>query len=197
MKLSVGEWFKLKGDNLQGKLKEFLGSDDNIELLTAYVTTYAKWAEVVDALTHPETGKNIAFKRAQTALDRLKLTEDQIRKCLETKPRSGDRRLAVKELKEQFPDRTELIDKTVVAYDEYKPFEGRLDDPADLKRMLKGAGILEWRILPTSGHPDVDADQMNGYMERLRAKGPKDASDSEYRWCEIEEEKQKDWIQLP
>lgn len=56
----------------------------------------------------------------------------------------------------------------------------------DIQRMLKGAGILEFRILPTEGHPDVDMAAMNGYLERLQEKGPKQASDKEYIWCEIE-----------
>jgi preprotein translocase subunit SecD len=56
----------------------------------------------------------------------------------------------------------------------------------NVQRMLKGAGVLEFRILPTQGHPDVDMDEMKGYAERLKEKGPTYASDKEYVWCEIE-----------
>jgi preprotein translocase subunit SecD len=56
----------------------------------------------------------------------------------------------------------------------------------DIQRMLKGAGVLEFRILPTEEHPDVDIATMNGYIERLKEKGPEQASDEEYIWCEIE-----------
>jgi SecD/SecF fusion protein len=52
--------------------------------------------------------------------------------------------------------------------------------------MLKGAGILEFRILPTQGHPDVDMDQMVVYVETLKEKGPRYASDNKFIWCEIE-----------
>ena len=31
------------------------------------------------------------------------------------------------------------IDSVVAAYDKYSPHRGRLDDPMDLQRMLKGA----------------------------------------------------------
>jgi SecD/SecF fusion protein len=51
--------------------------------------------------------------------------------------------------------------------------------------MLKGAGILEFRILPTEGHPDVDMALMRVYVERLQIRGPKYASDDDYKWCEI------------
>ena len=56
----------------------------------------------------------------------------------------------------------------------------------DIQRMLKGAGILEFRILPTEGHPDVNIATMKAYTERLEEKGPEQASDDEYIWCEIE-----------
>ena len=58
--------------------------------------------------------------------------------------------------------------------------------PQNVQRMLKGAGILEFRILPTQGHPEVDTDGIEIYVERLKEKGPEYASDNEYRWCEIE-----------
>lgn len=56
----------------------------------------------------------------------------------------------------------------------------------DIQRMLKGAGILEFRILPTEGHPDVDMATMENYIEQLKEKGAEQASDKEYIWCEIE-----------
>jgi SecD/SecF fusion protein len=55
--------------------------------------------------------------------------------------------------------------------------------------MLKGAGILEFRILPTEGHPDVDMAQMKNYVEMLKTKGPRYASDDKYVWVEIEDPK--------
>ncbi len=58
--------------------------------------------------------------------------------------------------------------------------------PQNLQRMLKGAGVLEFRILPTQGHPEVDMDQITTCVERLKEKGPQYASDTRYIWCEIE-----------
>jgi len=56
----------------------------------------------------------------------------------------------------------------------------------DIQRMFKGAGILEFRILPTEGHPDVNMAVMRGYIELQQKKGPEQASDNNYVWCEIE-----------
>ncbi|GAI24846.1 unnamed protein product, partial [marine sediment metagenome] len=147
---------------------------------------YARWAEVVEQLTEPETGKNDQYKDAKKVLDELNLTEDQVNFCLEMSPKSLKRSQTIDEFKIEFADRSEEIDNVVAAFDEYRPFRGRLDDPKDLQRMLKGAGILEFRILPTLGHPEVDSDEMAGYVELLRTKGPKYASDIKYVWCEVE-----------
>jgi len=192
IKLNRSDWAKQGEQQLQDSLKEFLESEDNLGLLTEYVKTYAEWAEVLAQLTDPETGKNIAYEQARRDLDKLNLSEEQIDFVLEMSPKSGERRQRIEQLKKGFPDRAELIDKVTAAFDEYRPFRGRLDDPRDLQRMLKGAGILEFRILPTQGHPVVDMGNMTRYVESLKEKGPKYASDSRFVWCEIEE--LREWI---
>jgi SecD/SecF fusion protein len=151
-------------------------------VLTGYVKTYAEWAAVADEYLE----KDEQYKQARASIDWLNLTQDQLNLCLEQKENSTRRLERLEKLKTDFPDRTKQIDLVVAAFDAYRPFQGRLDDPKDLQRMLKGAGILEYRILPTLGHPDVDADQMNAYVEKLEEQGPKAASDTRYVWCEIE-----------
>ena len=188
IKLQLGDWIKLDEQKLEESLKEFLGdSEGNLDLLTRYTKMYAQWAEVVGQLTIPETGKNDQYKKAKRTLDKLNLTKDQIDFVLAMPARSTKRIEAIEQLEAEFADRTDLIGNTAAAFEEYRPFQGRLDDPQDLQRMLKGAGILEFRILPTLGHPKVDSDRITSYyVELLRTKGPKYASDNKYVWCEIE-----------
>ena len=195
-----GDWVKLNDQQLTGALKTFLGLEDDqpdnttLQLLTEYLNTYAEWAGVVEQLTDPESGKNIQYKNAKKELNKLNLTKDQMDSVLEMPADSIKKRQAIEDLKSQFSRRSEKIDETVAAFDEYLPSRGRLDDPRDLQRMLKGAGVLEFRILPTHGHPEIDPDQMAAYIESLGAKGPKYASDSKYVWCEIE--KIKEWLRV-
>jgi hypothetical protein len=92
----------------------------------------------------------------------------------------------IAKLESQYPDRVPEIERVLAAYDAYRPFQGRLDDPADLRRMLKGAGILEFRILPTTDRPELSAAEVQRYLEALASKGPKAASDTQYIWVEIE-----------
>ncbi len=189
IKFRLGDWSKLDENELTESLKDFLGSEDNLELLGKYVKTYADWAKIVNQLTEPETGIDEQYKDAKKELDKLNLTEEKIKFVLEMSPKSKERFEAIEKLKTEFADRADLIDNTVAAFDEYRPFQGRLDDPRDLQRMLKGAGILEFRILPTLNpdvDPDIDPDEMADYAKSLREKGPKYASDNKYVWCEIE-----------
>jgi len=186
VRANAGVWMNLDDKQLKEALKEFIGSEENIGLLTEYVKLYADWSKVADQLTNPETGKNLKYKNALALLDKFNLTEEQINFVLEMPPDSLKRTEAMQKLKSEFPERAEKIDKVVAAYDLYSPFRGRLDDPKDLQRMLKGAGILEFRILPIIGQAGIDADEMARYVEKLKTKGPKYASDNNYVWCEIE-----------
>lgn len=187
IKQNRSSWAKLNEMQLAEVVAEFSDLPQGVELVRGYIETYSLWAEVVGELTDPQTGKNTEFKQARAALDKINLNRDQLTSILEMPAESAKRAQAVEELKTDFPERKEQIDKLLIAFDEYRPFRGRLDDPKDLQRMLKGAGILEFRILPTVENEQVDADQMAVYAERLKTKGPKYASDDKYVWCEIED----------
>jgi SecD/SecF fusion protein len=188
------DWAKLQDDQLREAIVKYLGSEDNVELLTRCVKTYAQWSTAVEQLTNPETGKTVKYENTRRELDKLNLTEEQITSCLEMPSNSPKRKQRIEELKTEFADRAEKFDRIIKAFDEYMPYRGRLDDPADLQRMLKGAGILEFRILPTMGHPDVDVERMEGYIELLATKGPRYASDNNYIWCEVESA--DEWVGL-
>ena len=188
IKERLGEWIELDKEKLSETIKEYLGgSEGNLDLLTRYTKMYGEWSEVVEQLTDPETGKNVEYQNARRELDRLNLSKDQIDFILAMPAKLAKRTESIEELKRVFADREDLIDKTAAAFEAYRPFQGRLDDPRDLQRMLKGAGVLEFRILPTLGHPKVDTDRITSYYtELLKTKGPKYASDNNYVWCEIE-----------
>ncbi|MFC1604538.1 protein translocase subunit SecF [Planctomycetota bacterium] len=179
---NISNWVGLNDQELSESINIVTDVNDNRDMLTGYVKTYIEWSGVSDQFLE----KNAEYMVARKAINQLNLTKDQVDFCLEQPEKSSKRRDQIEKLKTNFPDRANEIDLVVTAFDEYLPFRGRLDDPKDLQRMLKGAGILEYRILPTQGHPEVDMDQIAGYVERLKEMGPKAASDTQYVWCEIE-----------
>ncbi|MBN2183037.1 MAG: protein translocase subunit SecD [Sedimentisphaerales bacterium] len=179
---NVDDLKELKGQKLRTSLAKITDANDNIEQLTKYVETYANWSNAVDRLSEIREQYVIEINR----IDRLNLTEDMLNLCLDNKPKK--RKDEIQKLKTNFPDRANEIDKVIAAYDQYSPEKGRLDDPQQLKRMLKGAGKLEFRILPTWEHPDVDTVAMNNYLNNLQTLGPTEASqDNQYIWIEIED----------
>jgi len=179
---NISNWAGLTDQELSESIIAFTDVNDNRDLLVGYVKNYTEWSGVSDQFLE----KNAQYIEARKAIDKLNLNKDQLDFCLEMPEKSSKRLGQIEKLKTNFPDRIDEINSVITAFDEYRPFRGRLDDPKDLQRMLKGAGILEYRILPTQGHPEVDMDQMAGYIERLKEIGPRSASDNQYVWCEIE-----------
>ncbi len=177
------EWAALPEQQFRQAIDKVTDANDTRELLTSYVKTYAEWSTVMEQFLD----KDAQYKQARLAIDKLNLSADQVNYCLDLPEGSEKRAEAIKKLESEFPDRVTQISEVVAAYDAYRPFRGRLDDPKDLQRMLKGAGILEYRILPTRGYPEVNMDQIATYIDTLQQKGPNYGSDAQYIWCQIED----------
>ncbi len=89
---------------------------------------------------------------------------------------------------QQYPSLADAVTRLVEASDalrETRRGEGRLEDPADLQRLLRGAGVLEFRILPERG---TDPAPFEKYREELTRRGPRPLpGETMYQWFEIED----------
>jgi len=187
LKSLAAEWAVLDPNQLAETLQGLTNGDKKeLDALRKYVNIYVKWADVVRQLTDPETGKNILYKKALEDLENINLDMAQMDAILEMHEKSSQRRHQLEELKRRFPDRAKKIDALVAAFADYRDVRGRVDDPEDVKRMLKGAGILEFRIVPKPDDEQTDRDEIAAYIETLTTKGPKEAFGNKYVWCEIE-----------
>jgi SecD/SecF fusion protein len=188
------DWAKLDDAALTKAVTDFLGDKQkdpqNLASVQTYVRTQAKLADASNKLT-ASGGVNEKYDDSRKKLDQLSITRERIASVVELPAKTAQRIEQLAKLESQYPDRVPEIDRVVAAYDAYRPFQGRLDDPADLRRMLKGAGILEFRILPTTDRPELSAAEIQRYVDALASKGPKDASDNQYVWVEIEN--YEDW----
>ncbi|HYE61546.1 MAG TPA: protein translocase subunit SecD [Phycisphaerales bacterium] len=98
------------------------------------------------------------------------------------------RETAQKELYTSHPEAKEEIDAILAAYDAYAAERKTLDDPNDLIRMLKGAGVLSFRITvdPQGGR---DARRTHPEEQRLRdelqERGPRNVRSDDTRWLKI------------
>ncbi len=197
------KWSKLDPVTQDKRIEEYMGDVEDEGLLESllnfgkprakllvkqYLQTYGQWAEVVNKLADPEDGYNVQFAEAGRALSELNLSNEELMQTLQMPPDLAERRESIESMKDRFPERKELIDQVTAAYDEYAKVGGRLDDPEDLKRMLRGSGKLEFRILPTLGENSISNSEAQGYVEALAARGPKLSSDMNYVWKKLEEQ---------
>ena len=100
---------------------------------------------------------------------------------------------------EQFPDRREQIARAVELFGLWDEQRRALGDPSDLKRLIRKAGVLEFRIAPFSpfvggldeaGREDViDREELRRFQDILRNDGPNAMAQQaeDYRWLPIRE----------
>lgn len=128
------------------------------------------------------------FDNAVGAVVATNVDINQLLSLLELKPRDPQRKAKLDELSNDFPGLASLIGRIVEQSDSLKETrrrgEGRLEDPADLQRLLKGAGVLEFRIIPT-GASDPKFDE---YRSAIKRRGPRpQPGESTYQWFQIED----------
>ena len=158
-----------------------------------YIQDYQQWAQVVNEMTTPETGINAMYRQAELKLGNFNLSVEAIVEVLEMPEKSIKRAEMLEQFKTIFPSRAEKIDKLTAVFKDYRSVRGRIDGPEDVKRMLKGAGVLEFRILPKLDDGRTNKEEMAAYAESLKTKGPKLSSDSKYVWLLIENYEDGAW----
>jgi SecD/SecF fusion protein len=96
----------------------------------------------------------------------------------------SERRLALDRLKADHPGRLADIDELASAYADYEAVKGPLDDPNDLKALLRGSGVLEFRI---GAIPGGEPDDVQKYRDRLEDQGPNAGRTEPWRWFKIDD----------
>ncbi|MCJ7545171.1 MAG: protein translocase subunit SecD, partial [Phycisphaerae bacterium] len=102
----------------------------------------------------------------------------------------------LKALLERHPTRAAAIQAVVEKYQAYAQGRQRLDDPADLKRLIAKAGVLEFRIAPyAKGDPEhaMGESERDRYVEMLAKEGPEGARrrNERHLWFPLREAREK------
>ncbi|MFO0833275.1 MAG: protein translocase subunit SecD [Phycisphaerales bacterium] len=91
------------------------------------------------------------------------------------------REVAESQLRAKYPDAKDEIDDLLHLHADYEKLRTTLDDPQDLIRMLKGAGVLSFRIAVQAGtFPEEDR-----VRQELRTGGPRAVQASDVRFYKI------------
>lgn len=169
---SAAETRKLR-NSYETAVRRALGTNIDVDSGTTGVTinTVIEQEEKLDAAIADVLRTNVDVNRLQV--------------LLEMAPNGSGRQEALDEIVKAHPSQKETIQAIVEASDRLNTKtrgEGRLD-PADLQRLLRGAGVLEFRILPRRSAENNYDDHRKSLQER----GPRASVGDEYAWFEIED----------
>ncbi len=96
-------------------------------------------------------------------------------------------------IRAQYPHVAADLDTVIDAYDTYAKKRKGFDDPEDLMRLLRGAGVLEYHIAVRSNNPQgVNPDDLRG---QLAERGPDNTESEVAKWYPINDLKQ--WYDEP
>ncbi|MHC4415313.1 MAG: protein translocase subunit SecD [Planctomycetota bacterium] len=98
------------------------------------------------------------------------------------------REVELDSLESGFPHLADDLGALVSAYDAYAAKRTGFDDPEDLMRLLRGAGVLEFRIAVRASKPEgVNPEDLR---EQLKERGPENTDSPVAKWFPINDLKQ-------
>ncbi|MCH2133247.1 MAG: protein translocase subunit SecD [Phycisphaerales bacterium] len=107
--------------------------------------------------------------------------------------RPSQRQAAMTQIIQEFPDLTDDLARVTTAWTAYEAKRTGLDDPEDLKRLLRGAGVLHFHIAVRSGLAQgVSVDDLRSQLAEV---GPENTDSSVARWFPIHDLQQ--WVESP
>jgi len=170
-------------------------------------------AEKFDAYTAAQQSKDEdavtaasdAYEQAMSAVLATNVPVNRIRDVLALPP-SERRDQELERIRKEFPSADvgdandpngKLLTKVVAAYKAWAKNKAELEDPSDLKRKIRGAGVLEFRILADrdASNPSMTDDPKNPqfeqpidrYKKQLAQYGPRPRPGDAFRWCPIDD----------
>ncbi|MCC6676555.1 MAG: protein translocase subunit SecD [Phycisphaerales bacterium] len=153
-------------------------------------------ADRLEELLDAAAAVDRAYTDARDAVMRTALSSDDVRAVVQLSKKS--RQLFDDELKQQViipsprdagleklrashPETRAQLDKVVASYEAYEKSKTSLDDADELIRLLKGAGVLSFRIAVDPGQHAEEA----RLRQELRERGPRNVRSGDARWYKI------------
>lgn len=146
-----------------------------------------------------------AYEKAVADVLVTSLPIDRLMDILALSAGKDRREKELQKLRDEFPsydagsetdEGGKLLTKSIAAYDAWAKHKADLEDPSDLKRLLRGAGVLEFRILADrdAGNPTLTtvpsnpqlAQPIKRYTDQLTRYGPRPKAGDRYAWFPID-----------
>ncbi|MBN1489430.1 MAG: protein translocase subunit SecD [Phycisphaerae bacterium] len=131
------------------------------------------------------------------AVDRILETNihlDRLGDTLSLDKGNPDREKELAAVRAGHPNRVALIDALIAAHDQWAEQKGPLEDASDLMRLLRGQGVLEFRILaePDPANPQkllaknpAQQEPIEKYTTQLTERGPRRRAEDNYLWFRV------------
>ncbi|HEV2292901.1 MAG TPA: protein translocase subunit SecD [Tepidisphaeraceae bacterium] len=179
---------KRKGDERRAAFERLsMGSEARAKLFGALASAYDRVQaakEKKDAAAQAQAELEYEKLKRQITETNLSSAELEAILSLQNQEQRQKRLAELKARFKDFPQRVAAIDAFVKAHAAFADVKGTLDDASDLKRLLRGSGVLEFYILVT----DLSSPQAQAMIERLQTRGPIVQAGDEMRWLEVEKE---------
>jgi len=197
------QWHDLDDPNRQAEIERIAGVEkkDIQEDLRRYIEARSEQDEAREAIfndTEDADGLKTQKEKAWADVEALNFDPRSLDLVLDLGKNAREREL--KNLEDRYPhlaaqgeqNEKSLLRQVVEAYEPYAKIKDRLDDPEDLKRKLRGAGVLEFRIVPSQKEVEDAGVNVEQRKKALDEEGPIKASDEKYVWLIIKNPKDPD-----
>ena len=148
----------------------------------------------IDALVSSIAAAEVELDSAKDAVQRTLLPAGEVRQALALNKQArtlrdetgtvtlpSPRERALEQLRAKYPDAKEQLEKVLAAYAKYEASRTTLDDPNELKRLVRSSGVLSFRIMVRPGEA---TDEMR-LREELAERGPRGVRSNEAHWYKI------------
>lgn len=191
----------LAGSNAQRReliQKAVTAYDESVAATAAFQAAQEKGVGEVelDALVEKAAQADLRFEEAREKVLQSALSGAEVRRVLQLSdaPRSifdsqtneritlpSPREKGLSRLREAHPEFDAELDEIQRLYADYAGSRRSLDDPADLQRLIRNAGVLTFRITAAPGdHPEETR-----LRQELRDRGPRNVRSTDARWYKI------------
>ena len=143
-----------------------------------------------------EEAARASYEEALEAILRTSLAPERLTDVLALE-KDKERSEQVGRLKAEYPAYSNVIAQVEAKHEEWASEKAALEDPSDLKRLIRGAGVLEFRILANrdSGTPTMIESKeaalrkrpISDYVEQLQQRGPRPKPGDHFRWFPVDE----------
>ena len=135
----------------------------------------------------PQIVQREASEALEDAIDHVmetNLDPQRFQDVIDLDATSPIRKASLQEMRERFPGLADKISAAVNSYEAWREKRAFLEGPADLRRLLRGAGVLEFRILAEPSPENIT--KYDRYRTQLQERGPSPAQGDDYQWFRID-----------